>query len=199
MDTAIFDCALRRCWRIETAATAIVPEGAVASRPFVIDAAGRKSDRAPRKLFILPRTAIPASTYPIRGPYKFWEGFGGARGHEGADIGAACGTPLVAALPGKVQFNAYHARAGNYVVIDLASSADDIAYMHLTEPSPLKVGQAVGTGQALGTVGDSGNASGCHLHFEYWSGDWYGGGEAIDPVPFLKSLEAASGGGARRR
>lgn len=185
--------------RTESAATAIVPEGALASRPYVLDAAGQRSDRSPHKLFILPRTAIPAAAYPIRGAHQFWEGFGGARGHQGADIGAACGTPLVAALPGKVQFNEFHPRAGNYVVIDLAGSDNDIAYMHLIQPSSLQVGQAVGTGQVVGNVGETGNASGCHLHFEYWAGDWWGGGEPIDPVPFLKQWEAEAARPSRLR
>jgi murein DD-endopeptidase MepM/ murein hydrolase activator NlpD len=185
--------------RTEGAATAIVPDGALASRPYVVDAAGQRSERSPHKLFILPRTAIPAAAYPIRGAHQLWEGFGGARGHQGADLGAACGTPLVAALPGKIQFNEYHPRAGNYVVIDLAGSDDDIAYMHLIQPSPLKVGQAVGTGQPVGNVGETGNASGCHLHFEYWAGDWWGGGEPIDPVPILKQWEQEGAPASSRR
>jgi murein DD-endopeptidase MepM/ murein hydrolase activator NlpD len=185
--------------RTEGAATAIVPEGAVASRPYVVDAAGQKSERSPHKLFILPRTAIPAAAYPIRGPHQLWEGFGGARNHQGADVGAACGTPLVAALPGKVQTNEFHPRAGYHLVIDLAGSDDDIAYMHLVRPSPLQVGQPVGPAQAIGNVGDSGNASGCHLHFEYWAGDWWGGGEPIDPVPILKQWEQEGAPAASRR
>ncbi len=176
--------------RTETVAIAVVPSGALASRPYVIDAAGQKSDRSPHKLFILPRTAIPAAIYPIRGPHELWDGFGGARNHQGADIGAACGTPLVAALPGKVEFNKYEPRAGNYLVIDLKGTDADIIYMHMVEPSPLKVGQAVNAGQPVGNVGDTGNASGCHLHFEYWTGEAWRGGEAVDPVPYLTRWEA---------
>ncbi len=138
-----------------------------------------------------PPEAVPAgrSIYPIRGAHEYWEGFGGARGHEGVDVGARCGTPLVAVQAGKVRFAKYHARAGNYVVIDLAASTLDVAYMHLSAPAAVIPGQTVVAGQPLGLVGDTGNASGCHLHFEVWEGAYYGGGAPIDPVPFLLSLE----------
>lgn len=185
--------------RTETVATAVVPAGAVASRPYVIDAAGQKSDRSPHKLFILPATEIPSAIYPIRGPHELWEGFGGARNHGGADIGAACGTPLVAALPAKVEMNKYEPRAGNYLVLDIKGVDADLIYMHLREPSPLKVGQVVNAGQPVGNVGDTGNASGCHLHFEYWVGEAWRGGEAVDPVPFLNQWEAESDPPAARR
>lgn len=185
--------------RTETVATAVVPAGAVASRPYVIDVAGKKSGRSPHKLFILPTTSIPAAVYPIRGAHKLWEGFGGARNHQGADIGAACGTPLVAALPGKVKMNKYEPRAGYYLVIDLDGVNAEIIYMHMRLPSPLKVGQPVAAGQPVGNVGDSGNASGCHLHFEYWIGPAWLGGEAVDPVPYLDQWEAESTAPAARR
>ncbi|HEY6731070.1 MAG TPA: M23 family metallopeptidase [Solirubrobacterales bacterium] len=138
-------------------------------------------------------TQPPPSTgrqvYPIRGAHQYWEGFGGARGHEGIDVGSRCGTPLVAAQDGRVRFAKYHARAGNYLVIDIKDSIFDIAYMHLTDPASVKPGQTVAAGQTVGTVGDTGNASGCHLHFELWEGAYYGGGHAIDPKPYLLSLE----------
>ena len=37
-----------------------------------------------------------------------------------------------------------------------------------------------------------GDAVGCHLHFEYWSGDWYGGGHPVDSEPFLRRLDRKS-------
>ncbi|MGD9734150.1 MAG: M23 family metallopeptidase [Solirubrobacterales bacterium] len=185
--------------RTETVATAVVPTGAIAGRPYVIDAAGQESEPSPHKLFILPTTAIPAAIYPIRGAHKLWEGFGGTRNHQGADIGAACGTPLVAALPGRVESNEYEPRAGNYLVIDVKGVDADIIYMHMRAPSPLRVGQLVSAGQPVGNVGDTGNASGCHLHFEYWIGEAWLGGEAVDPVPFLDQWEAEDGNSASAR
>ncbi|MBS1676776.1 MAG: M23 family metallopeptidase [Actinobacteria bacterium] len=185
--------------RTERTATAIVPDGAVAGRPYVIDRAGHQSPPSPHKLFILPSASPPplaaasGATYPIAGKHELWEGFGGAREHGGADIGAACGTPLVAALAGTVEYNKYEPRGGNYLVIDADGVDADLVYMHMSAPSPLKVGQKIAVGAAVGTVGDTGNASGCHLHFEYWIGEAWLGGEAVDPVPYLTQWEGATG------
>ena len=136
-----------------------------------------------------PVAAVPATSsrqvYPIRGKHEYWDGMGAGRGHDGVDIGSPCGTPLVAAQDGRVRFVKYHPRAGNYAVIDLAESTIDLAYMHMREPASVLVGQALSAGQQIGSVGDTGNASGCHLHFEVWEGAYYGGGAPIDPMPFL--------------
>ncbi len=137
--------------------------------------------------------------FPIRGKHdygssgsRFGSGRSG-RSHQGQDVFARCGTPLVAARGGVVKFNQYHSAAGNYIVIDGAGTGVDYAYMHLTSRSPLKPGQRVATGQAIGTVGESGNAQGCHLHFEMWSAPgWYDGGRPFDPLPSLRSWDAAS-------
>ena len=139
-----------------------------------------------------PTTGVPSRlVYPVRGPHQYWDGFGADRGHEGADVGARCGTPLVAAQAGRISFAKYHGAAGNYLVIDVRGSVFDYAYMHLREPALVSAGQSVRPGQLLGHVGDTGNASGCHLHFELWEGAYYGGGAPIDPMPFLTSLESA--------
>lgn len=174
----------------ERVAVALVPADAQAGRLFVIDTGGGKSTRSQHKLFILPRAAIPPSAHPVQGRYQFWDGFGGARRHQGVDLGARCGTPLVAAQPGRVSWKKFQGRAGHYVGIDLEASDAEILYMHLRGPSPLRVGQLVETGQTVGYVGASGNASGCHLHFEYWVGKAWRGGEAVDPQPYLSQWKA---------
>jgi murein DD-endopeptidase MepM/ murein hydrolase activator NlpD len=137
--------------------------------------------------------------FPIRGKHDF--GGAGARygtgrsghSHQGHDVFARCGTPLVAARGGKVQFKRYHAAAGYYMVIDGDGTGVDYAYMHMAEPSPFKVGDKVATGQRIGSVGDSGNARGCHLHFELWSAPgWYQGGHPFDPLRPLKAWDSSS-------
>ncbi len=173
----------------EVAAVARVPNGARSGRPYVVDSVGTPSRPAPRKLYILPPSAIPSAVFPVRGPHSFWDGFGGGRGHEGVDIGAACGTPLVAALPGRVSHRAYQGAAGNYVVIDVEGVDADIGYMHMAGPGSVRVGQKVSAGQTVGYVGETGRASGCHLHFEYWVGDWWRGGSPIDPLPYLQQWD----------
>jgi murein DD-endopeptidase MepM/ murein hydrolase activator NlpD len=130
--------------------------------------------------------------FPVRGKHEYWAGLGDGRGHQGVDVGAKCGKRMVAARGGKVQNKAYHGAAGNYLVIDGKGTAIDYMYAHLQQASKLRPGDKVKTGQTIGKVGDTGNASGCHLHFEMWDGDWYGGGKVIDPMPHLKRWDGWS-------
>jgi len=137
--------------------------------------------------------------FPVRGKHDFGgpgDRFGAPRSghtHQGQDILSACGTKLVAARGGKVQYNGYEGSAGNYLVIDEKGSGEDNAYMHLAQPSPLKTGSTVRTGQPIGVVGDTGDATACHLHFERWSPPgWYEGGSPFDPLPGLKQWDAYS-------
>jgi murein DD-endopeptidase MepM/ murein hydrolase activator NlpD len=137
--------------------------------------------------------------FPVRGSHDFGgagAGFGYGRAghsHQGQDMFAKCGTPLVAARGGRVQFKQYHAAAGNYVVIDAAGTGVDYVYMHLAEPTPFAPGDRVYTGQRIGAVGDTGNARGCHLHFELWNAPgWYDGGKPFDPLPSLRAWDSWS-------
>jgi murein DD-endopeptidase MepM/ murein hydrolase activator NlpD len=131
--------------------------------------------------------------FPVRGPHTYGDGLGAGRGHQGVDIFAKCGTPLIVAHTGVVKANTYHGSAGHYVVIDGAGVKQDHMYAHLQNKSPLKKGMQVTTGQSLGRVGETGNASGCHLHFEIWGGKgWYTGGKPIDPVPIVKYWDSYS-------
>ena len=134
--------------------------------------------------------------FPIRGPHGYGEfaaRFGGGRGHQGQDTFAACGTPLVAARGGKVQFKQYHSRAGYYLVIDGARTGVDYTYMHLREPALVDEGDRVRTGQLIGYVGRTGDATACHLHFEMWTAPgWYDGGHAFDPLPSLLAWDKMS-------
>jgi murein DD-endopeptidase MepM/ murein hydrolase activator NlpD len=177
---------------------AIIPEGAISSRPYVLDSRGRRSNRAPRKLRIRSAPAISPAVFPVLGPHDYGGAgarFGAPRNghtHQGQDVIAACGTPLVSAMAGTVQYAGYQSAAGNYIVIDNNGTADDFVYMHLAKPAYVAAGGAVGAGQQIGVVGETGDATGCHLHFEYWQGDWYGGGHPIDPLPYLLAWDNAS-------
>jgi murein DD-endopeptidase MepM/ murein hydrolase activator NlpD len=137
--------------------------------------------------------------FPILGPHDFGSrgsGFGAARSghtHQGQDLMADCGTPLLAARGGVVQYAEYEANAGNYVVIDGKGTPNDFMYAHLAEPSPLQAGDSVRTGQPLGIVGDTGDASACHLHFEIWGAPgWYEGGSPFDPLSYLQKWDSYS-------
>ena len=133
--------------------------------------------------------------FPIRGRHGYGEAearFGGGRGHQGQDVFAACGTPLVAVRGGNVQVRDYHGRAGNYLVIDGAGTTFDYVYAHLRDPARVDVGERVFTGQPIGFVGRTGHATACHLHFEIWSGPgWYAGGAPLDPLSRLRAWDRA--------
>lgn len=129
--------------------------------------------------------------FPVAGKHTYGteiNRFGGGRGHGGQDVFAACGTPLVAAFDGTVQVVASQARAGNYVVLQ-DDAGQSFAYMHMQSAAIVRKGDRVTTGQRVGRVGDTGRASGCHLHFEQWTAPgWYEGGKRIDPLPLLERL-----------
>lgn len=134
--------------------------------------------------------------FPIQGAWR-WGGAGagfGERGgaHKGIDVFADCGVPLIAPQGGRVVFVGNHSRAGHYVVVRSASSGEDHVFMHLQSPTPVRRGADVPAGASLGAVGDTGNASACHLHFEIWTKPgWYEGGAARDPRPDLDRWAAA--------
>jgi murein DD-endopeptidase MepM/ murein hydrolase activator NlpD len=137
--------------------------------------------------------------FPVRGRHDYGgEGadFGSGRAghsHQGHDVFAKCGTRMVAARGGRIKFKQYHAAAGNYIVIDGDGTDVDYAYMHLDQPSPFSAGDRVYTGQTIGAVGESGNARGCHLHFELWGAPgWYDGGDPFDPLPSLQAWDSWS-------
>ena len=139
-----------------------------------------------------------AHVFPVRGAHTYGSSgarFGASRdghSHQGQDVVAACGTPLVAAGGGVVRWKSTQARAGNYVVIGPDAEGYDHAYMHLRRPAIVERGQRIAPGQAIGEVGDTGVASGCHLHFELWTAPgWHEGGRPIDPLAALRSWDAA--------
>jgi len=178
--------------------TALVPKRA-ASGPVSIEIAAGVRSPASSLSINLPAPVVPIAAiegngpfFPIRGTFKFGTGpaaFGGGRGHQGQDVFADCGTPLVAAEGGTVVMNKFHPRAGNYLVIQVDGGDRAEAYMHLRTPAIVEEGATVAAGAQIGEVGDSGHADGCHLHFELWMGHWQGvggPGNVIDPLPTLK-------------
>jgi murein DD-endopeptidase MepM/ murein hydrolase activator NlpD len=121
--------------------------------------------------------------FPLAVPHSYGDGFGAGRGHEGQDVFAACGSPVLAARGGRIQRVGHHPRAGNYVVVDGQGTRVDTMYAHLLRRPPLRRRAAVATGEQIGQVGSSGNASGCHLHFEIWTAPgWYEGGFPMPAV-----------------
>jgi murein DD-endopeptidase MepM/ murein hydrolase activator NlpD len=92
-----------------------------------------------------------------------------------------------------VQYAGYHSAAGYYAVIDGAETGVDYVYMHMRKPALVTTGERVFTGQKIGEVGETGRATGCHLHFELWTAPgWYEGGRAFDPLLSLRLWDSFS-------
>jgi murein DD-endopeptidase MepM/ murein hydrolase activator NlpD len=114
--------------------------------------------------------------------------------HQGQDILAAEGTPVVAPRAGIISYRAYQAEgAGYYLALAAEGEAYNYVFMHLERGSILvNRGDHVTTGQQLGNVGATGAVSAPHLHFEIWDGPWYAGGKPIDPLPMLQIWDSYS-------
>lgn len=98
--------------------------------------------------------------------------------HNGLDIGAGYGTPIVAAQAGEVISAQYHWSWGNNVLI-WHNETFSTRYAHMSSIA-VSAGQYVEQGQIIGYVGSTGESSGNHLHFEV-----YYGGSRVDPDPYL--------------
>lgn len=103
---------------------------------------------------------------------------GGSRTHEGQDIMAILGTPMVTPTEAVVTSVGTGESAGKYVYT-ANPGGESFRYMHLDEIADIKAGDVLKAGDYIGTVGNTGNASGglAHLHFEIKKG------EALDPFP----------------
>jgi murein DD-endopeptidase MepM/ murein hydrolase activator NlpD len=131
--------------------------------------------------------------FPVRGKHTYGDGLGAGRDHQGQDLLAKCGKPVVAAQPGRIQLAEFDGSAGNYVVIDGAGKRKDTVYMHLLRRPSVRKTERVAAGDLIGRVGSTGNSSACHLHFEMWSGaGYYEGGKPIDPEPHLRRWDRAT-------
>ena len=144
-----------------------------------------------------PAPASPnvAGVFPLLGTYSFGGDdarFGAGRTghiHQGQDVIADSGTPIVAPVSGSVLWKAnQEGGAGIYLVVH-GSDGRDYVFMHIKSGTvQVEVGDTVTAGQQLAQVGATGAASGPHLHFEIWVGGWYvKGGVPIDPLPQLQS------------
>jgi murein DD-endopeptidase MepM/ murein hydrolase activator NlpD len=158
----------------------------------------RAAKRAPKPAPVVP-APVPTSdhTFPVTGNVFSLGGkesrFGAGRPghiHQGQDISAPSGTPIVAPWPGTVEVVKHQAGgAGYYIVLDGDLEDRDYVFMHLLKGSTtVKVGDRVARGQQIAQVGSTGSSSGPHLHFEIWvGGGWYTGGQPVDPLPFLNA------------
>jgi murein DD-endopeptidase MepM/ murein hydrolase activator NlpD len=122
-------------------------------------------------------------TCPVAGGNSFVDSFGdprpGGRSHEGIDMIAARGTPVVAVHGGTVHRTS--SSVGGYgVVLTHDGSSDWTFYTHFDSYGAYGEGAHVSAGQVIGYVGNTGTTV-YHLHFEYHPG----GGAALNPYSAL--------------
>jgi len=142
-----------------------------------------------------PPPPSDGGVFPVAGPHSYGDGIGVPRKghrHEGQDIIAAQGVPVVAPLAGTVSYVDFQAHSAGYYVVEHASDGRDFFFAHCQKGSVAVVpGEPVSTGQRLCLVGHSGDATGPHLHFEIWVGGWHvdANSHFIDPLPDLRSWD----------
>ena len=110
-------------------------------------------------------------THPITGEVSSF--------HCGVDLAAYVGTPIVATRAGVVKAATYDGVAGYYVTIDHGDGMVS-KYLHMKN-YVVKTGQNVAAGQLIGYSGESGSATGPHLHFAI-----YKNGDPVDPAAYMK-------------
>lgn len=128
-----------------------------------------------------PAPTLSIDVCPVTGA-RWGDGFGprGSGFHSGVDLLVAEGTPLYAVRAGRVRFVPLEGAGGNTVYL----TADDntaFAYAHLS--AFVGVDRRVASGELIGYVGHTGNASAPHVHFSIRLNG--AGGTRIDPAPTL--------------
>jgi murein DD-endopeptidase MepM/ murein hydrolase activator NlpD len=133
--------------------------------------------------------------FPVAGPHTYGDGFGVGRPghtHQGQDVLAAEGTPVLAPLAGTIVARDYQASAaGFYLTLD-AVDGRSFFFAHCQQDTfAVAIGQAVAAGQQLCRVGHTGDASGPHLHFEIWIGGWRrdASSRPVDPSAQLQAWD----------
>ncbi len=105
-------------------------------------------------------------------------------GHYAIDIAADYGSTVRAAAGGIVTFAGWKSNGGGYQVWVAHGSGLYTTYNHMSAITVGR-GQHVGRGQGVGRIGQSGNATGPHLHFEVWRGPVWDGGTRVNPLGYL--------------
>ena len=107
----------------------------------------------------------PCSYVKLTSPFGYRDSptAGASTYHQGVDLAAPQGTPVYASRAGRVTVAGFGSAAGYYVTINHLDGFSSI-YMHLNN-YVVSSGQTVSAGQLIGYVGNSGIATGYHLHF----------------------------------
>ncbi|OZF01251.1 peptidase [Rhodococcus sp. 15-1189-1-1a] len=121
---------------------------------------------------------------------------GAQEGHQGQDYSAATGTPIYAATDGTVAKAGHASGFGNWIILDTTVDGQSLStvYGHMNDDGvDVTEGGTVTAGDPIGKVGNAGQSTGPHLHFEVWPGTRLAdGSSAVDPVAWLAASGAAA-------
>jgi murein DD-endopeptidase MepM/ murein hydrolase activator NlpD len=151
------------------------------------------------RLAVLTSSAVSGAVFPIDGPVWYSDTWHAPRSegrkHLGVDFIAAWGTPILAVENGVIVRKGWDVLGGWRVSI-LGDSGTYYYYAHLAAYAAAQpIGYRVSSGEVLGWVGDTGNATGTpHLHWEVHPFN----GEAVNPYPFAASLQRSGNAPAVR-
>jgi murein DD-endopeptidase MepM/ murein hydrolase activator NlpD len=131
-----------------------------------------------------PTGRSAAGICPVKGPVRIGQGWGaprdgGRRRHQGIDLLAPAGTPLVAVANGRISRLSNRDRGRGGISLWLRDRRGTAYYYAHNQHNLVHLGQQVQAGQLLGRVGATGNARGgpAHLHFQIHPG----GGRPVPP------------------
>ena len=140
----------------------------------------------------LPTVAAGTWTRPAAG--RFTSGFGGrdigpigSKNHLGVDIANSIGTPIVAAADGVVSYVGSMNGYGNVVMVthSIEGQVFTTVYGHLSGFNT-SVGTSVSKGEQIARMGNTGNSTGPHVHFEIHVGEWNGKRtNAVNPLRYI--------------
>lgn len=119
---------------------------------------------------VYPVVGVTTSMYGPR-----WGGY-----HNGIDIAASTGTPILAADSGMVVFRGWSGNYGYLIKIDHGNGAMVTWYGHLSRFN-VSLGDTVTKGQVIGYVGNTGFSTGPHLHYEV-----HVNGKPVDPLRYYR-------------
>lgn len=134
-------------------------------------------------IYRLAAEKIPLGN-PVGGSYRLTSPFGPRWGrmHEGMDMAAPIGTPILAPADGVVIFAGWSSGYGRLIKIQ-HEFGFETRYGHLSAIK-VKKGQRVSRGQRIGDMGSSGRSTGSHLHYEVRTG-----GNPVNPMIYLKAAK----------
>jgi murein DD-endopeptidase MepM/ murein hydrolase activator NlpD len=113
--------------------------------------------RAPLNFTRISSNFDPSRRHPI---------LNAIRAHQGVDYAAPIGTPIRAAGDGKVVFRGVQGGYGNVIILQHGGNISTL-YGHMSRFANVRVGGRIAQGEVIGYVGQSGLATGPHLHYEY--------------------------------